>query len=110
MTRNSTGRDSSDMSTPPDAFFIYVCIYIKNVKKAYSFRLDERLISRAKVIKERNGLTLTAMVEEGLHLLIQRYDDGNELNYFEKSLIRELGEVTAKFGCKIVKSTDVSDN
>ena len=90
------------------------------MKRVYTFRADERLISRAKDVAERNGLTLTAMVEEGLHLLIQRFDDGNELSrsdqsllwgdYFEKSLIRELGEVTAKFGCKIVKSTDVSDN
>ena len=90
-------------------------MYYMKRKRLHSFRLDEILISHARETSERNGLTLTDMVEEGLILLIQRYE-GNELSrtdqsslwmdFFEKNLIRVLGEVVARFDCKIVKSND----
>ena len=78
-----------------------------------NFRLDERLVEDAKYVAMERGITLTDLVSFGLHHVINQemdYDlaeyDGPWKEFFQRRLIEELGDVAAKFECKIVKSTD----
>lgn len=78
-----------------------------------NFRLDERLVEDAKYVAMERGITLTDLVSFGLRHVINQdmnYDlavyDGPLKEFFQRRLIEELGDVAARFECKIVKSTD----